>query len=224
MLTPAHQYPTGVALSASRRQKLLQWASEHDGLIVEDDYDAEHRYDRSPVASVHAAAPDRVLHTGSVSKTLAPALRLGWIVAPTWLRDELLEAKHASDIASPLLPQLALAQMLTDGSYERHLRLTRRHQRGRRDEFVAALRKALPGARVSGLDAGLHLVLNLNGYDLDEVELTDRLGRQGVLVDPLNRHRVRPGHPGLVLGYAGLTPQRLRSAADQIATTVSELS
>ncbi|WP_432545429.1 MocR-like pyridoxine biosynthesis transcription factor PdxR [Kineococcus sp. SYSU DK004] len=223
VVTPAHQYPTGVPLSPARRVELLRWASEHDGLIVEDDYDAEHRYDRTPTASVHAAAPDRVLHTGSVSKTLAPALRLGWVVAPTWLRTELLEAKHASDISNPSLPQLVLAQMLSDGSYERHLRLTRRHQRGRRDEFVSALHRALPTARVGGLAAGLHLVLDLSGHDLDDVELADRLARRGVVVDTLSRHRVRPGPPGLVLGYAGLTPQRLRAAADRIAATVSDL-
>jgi len=218
LTTPAHQYPTGVAMSPRRRTQLLGWAARSGGLVVEDDYDAEHRYDRAPTPALHPSAPESVLHTGSVSKALAPALRLGWAVVPEHLRAAFLEAKHASDIASASLPQLVLERLVSSGAYDQHLRRARRHQRSRRDVLVAALEavvSAVPGAAVSGVAAGLHLLLELPG--VDDVALARALRDEGVVVDTLSRHRVAPGPGGLVLGYASQHPHRLRAAAEAIA-------
>ncbi len=215
LLTPAHQFPTGVVLSPARRRALLDRAE----LIIEDDYDAEHRYDRAPVAALQASAPDRVAYAGSVSKSLAPGMRLGWLIAPRGLHAELVTAKHASDLGNPALPQLILARLLADGDYERHLRTVRRRQRRRRDALLQGLREHLPQARVKGVAAGLHLLITLP-EPADDVELAERLERAGVRVHPLSWHRQLAGPPGLVIGYAALPPDRLREAAERIASTL----
>lgn len=219
MLTPAHQFPTGVVLAPARRRALLAWAAG-GGLVIEDDYDAEHRYDRVPVPALQALAPDQVAHTGSTSKTLAPGMRLGWLVPPPRLYAELVTAKHASDLGSPALPQLVLARLLATGEYDRHLRVVRARQRVRRDAVLAAVGAYLPSARVLGIAAGLHLLLTFPGADVDDAELAEQARRAGVLVHPVSRHRVRPGVPGLVLGYAAHPPDRLRDAVRRIAAVV----
>jgi GntR family transcriptional regulator/MocR family aminotransferase len=218
LLTPAHQFPTGVVLAPARRRAVLAWARETGGLVVEDDYDAEHRYDRAPVPALQAGAPGSVLHTGSTSKSLAPGMRLGWLVAPPGLHADLVAARHALDLGSPVLPQLVLAELLAGGAYERHLRRVRARQRARRDAVVAAVREHLPAARVEGVAAGLHLLLTLPGRPgLDDAELAARAREAGVLVHPLSWHRVRPGPPGLVLGYAASPPGRLTDAVVRLA-------
>jgi GntR family transcriptional regulator / MocR family aminotransferase len=217
-VTPAHQYPTGVVLGAARRRALLDWA-RRGGLVIEDDYDAEHRYDRAPVAALAALAPDHVVYVGSVSKTLAPALRLGWVVAPTAVREELVVRKQWSDITSPALGQLALAEFLTSGGFERHLRRVRVRQRGRRDALLAALREHLPSARVHGVAAGLHLLVGLPD-GIDDAAVAERVLAAGVAVQPLSYHRLRPGPPGLVIGYAAVTPDRLWGGVRLLAKAV----
>jgi GntR family transcriptional regulator/MocR family aminotransferase len=221
LLTPAHQFPTGVVLAPERRQQLLDWAAA-DRLIIEDDYDAEYRYDRAPVPALQASAPDLIAYTGSTSKALAPGLRLGWLVAPRRLQADLITAKHASDLGSPALPQLVLAQLIATGELERHTRLARKRQRTRRDALLAALREQLPAARVQGVAAGLHLLITFPRSlgDIDDTALADRLRTGGVLVHPLSMHRQRPGPPGLVLGYAAHSPGELRDAAARIAEAV----
>lgn len=217
VVTPAHQFPTGVVLAAPRRRALVAWARA-GGLVVEDDYDAEHRYDRAPVAAVHGLAPDHVAYLGSVSKTLAPALRLGWVLAPPSLRDDLIERKRWSDITSPAFGQLALAQMITSGAFDRHVRLVRARQRARRDALLDALRRHLPSARVQGVAAGLHLLVTLPGAD--DVELAERARAAGVLVHPLSWHRLGDGPAGLVIGYAASTPDRLREAVRRVGKVI----
>ncbi|HEY0002471.1 MAG TPA: PLP-dependent aminotransferase family protein, partial [Actinoplanes sp.] len=214
VLTPAHQFPTGVVLSPARRRALLGWAAG-GGLIVEDDYDAEYRYDRAPVAAVQGSAPDRVAYAGSVSKSLAPGVRLGWLIAPRRMQPALLAAKHASDLGNPALPQLVLARLLASGVYERHLRQVRIRQRRRRDALLAGLRAYLPQARVTGVAAGLHLLIMMPA-GTDDVLLARRAARTGVLVHPLSWHRLKPGPPGLVLGYAAHAPDRLAEAASRL--------
>jgi GntR family transcriptional regulator/MocR family aminotransferase len=214
-VTPAHQYPTGVVLAPERRRALLDWARS-GGLVIEDDYDAEHRYDRAPVAALAAPAPERVVHLGSVSKTLAPALRLGWVVAPPDVREELVVRKQWSDITSPALGQLALAELIMSGGFERHLRTVRVRQRTRRDALLAALREHLPSARVHGVAAGLHLVVGLP-TGVDDRAVAERALAAGVAVQPLSYHRLRPGPPGLVIGYAATTADRLHEGVRLIA-------
>jgi len=220
LVTPAHQYPTGVVLAADRRRALLDWARS-GGLVIEDDYDAEHRYDRAPVAALAALEPDHVVHVGSVSKTLAPALRLGWVIAPPGVRDELVARKQWSDITSPALGQLALAELIASGGFERHLRRVRVRQRGRRDALLAALSEYLPGARVQGVAAGLHLVVSLPD-GVDDEAVAARAQAAGVAVQPLSYHRLRPGPPGLVIGYAAVTPDRLRAGVRLLAAALRE--
>ncbi|HZC74114.1 MAG TPA: PLP-dependent aminotransferase family protein [Jatrophihabitans sp.] len=218
LVTPAHQFPTGFVLAPERRRDLLDWAADAE-LIVEDDYDAEYRYDRAPVPALHASAPERIAYTGSTSKTLAPGLRLGWLIPPPHLHDAIVAAKHAADLGSPTLPQLTLARLLANGQYERHVRLMRARHRARRDALAGALRAVLPDTRIQGVAAGLHLLITLRA-GVDDVALAERLRAAGVQVHPLSWHRVRPGTPGLVLGYAGQPPDRLREAAAVVARAV----
>jgi len=225
LLTPAHQFPTGVVLSPPRRRSLLDWARA-GGLVIEDDYDAEHRYDRAPVPALQASAPEHVAHTGSTSKTLAPGMRLGWLIPPSHLRADLVAAKHASDLGSPALPQLVLAHLLASGTYDRHLRLLRTRQRRRRDAILAALREHLPQAHVQGVAAGLHLLITLPDLpdDTDDTDLAAAIRGAGVFVHPLSWHRQRPGPPGLVLGYAAYPPDQLHDAVQRLAATLARTS
>ena len=218
LVTPAHQYPTGVVLAAARRRALLDWARS-GGLVIEDDYDAEHRYDRAPVAALAALAPEHVAYVGSVSKTLAPALRLGWVVAPPAVRDELVVRKQWSDITSPALGQLALAELIASGAFEQHLRRVRARQRVRRNALLAALRAHLPEARVHGVAAGLHLLVGLP-EGIDDGLVAETALAAGVAVQPLSYHRLRPGPPGLVVGYAAVTPDRLHEAVRVLVNAV----
>jgi GntR family transcriptional regulator/MocR family aminotransferase len=217
LLTPAHQFPTGVVLAPRRRRDLLDWAAEADALIVEDDYDAEYRYDRAPVPALQASAPGLVAYAGSVSKTLAPGMRLGWLIPPGRLHADLVEAKHASDLGSPALPQLVLARLIATGELEQHIRMVRKRQRSRRDALLRALREHLPEARVQGIAAGLHLLVTFPGRAGPDTDLAEAILRAGVLVHPLSWHRERPGVPGIVLGYAVHTPDQLHEAVRRIA-------
>ncbi len=233
LLTPAHQFPTGVVLAPRRRRDLLDWAAGADAVIIEDDYDAEYRYDRAPVPALHASAPGLVAYAGSTSKTLAPGMRLGWLIPPPGLRAELVEAKYASDLGSPALPQLVLARLIASGELEQHIRLVRKRQRSRRDALLLALREHLPAARVQGIAAGLHLLVTFPGLSGrvravcaggpggSDADLAEAILRTGVLVHPLSWHRQRPGVPGIVLGYAAHTPGRLDEAARRIARALT---
>jgi GntR family transcriptional regulator/MocR family aminotransferase len=208
-----------VVLAPGRRRELL---APETGIewVVEDDYDAEHRYDRAPVPALQALAQDRVVYTGSVSKTLAPAMRLGWMIVPPGLRAELVTRKYMSDLGNAALPQLVLARLMTSGELERHLRRVRVRQRRRRDAMLAALRDHLPAATVHGVAAGLHLLVTLP-EGLDDVVLAARASEAGVLVQPLSRHRVGAGPPGLVLGYAAHPPDRIREAVALLGRTAT---
>jgi GntR family transcriptional regulator/MocR family aminotransferase len=221
LLTPAHQFPTGVVLAPRRRRDLMDWAAGVDALIIEDDYDAEYRYDRAPVPALQASAPGLVAYAGSTSKTLAPGMRLGWLIPPSRLHADLVEAKHASDLGSPALPQLVLARLIASGELEQHIRLVRKRQRSRRDALLRALHEQLPAARVQGIAAGLHLLITFPGRTGPDTDLAEAILRAEVLVHPLSWHRHRPGAPGIVLGYAAHTPDQLREAVRRIARVLS---
>ncbi|MGW5047424.1 MocR-like pyridoxine biosynthesis transcription factor PdxR [Streptomyces griseoluteus] len=204
LTTPAHQFPSGVVLDGERRRDLLRWAAE-GGVVIEDDYDAEHRYDRPPVPALRSLLPDGVCYAGSVSKLLAPALRVGWLLVPPHLRDAMVTAKRYADLGNGVLPQLVLARLMDSGELERHLRHVRRRHRRRRDVMLRAVEAHLPGARVHGAAAGLHLMVTFDGElgsHVRDPELAAAALARGVKAHPLSWHRLTPGPPGLVLGYA----------------------
>ncbi|EST34950.1 hypothetical protein M878_08145 [Streptomyces roseochromogenus subsp. oscitans DS 12.976] len=222
LLTPAHQFPTGVVTSGERRRELLGWARD-GGLILEDDYDAEHRYDRPPVPALRALLSDRVCYMGSVSKLLAPALRIGWLVAPPRYRADLVDAKRFNDLGNAVLPQLVLARLMESGGLERQLRLLRRRHRDRRDAMIAALAEQLPGGTVHGAAAGLHLTVTYDADVPDTAFAAAALAR-GVKCQPLSWHRQLPGAPGLVLGYAASAPGAIAEGVALLGDTLRELT
>ncbi|AVZ71771.1 GntR family transcriptional regulator [Streptomyces lunaelactis] len=207
--TPGHQFPSGLAYSARRRAELLDWARSVDGLIVEDDYDGDFRYDRAPVGALQGLDPERVAYTGSVSKSLAPGLRLGWLLVPSDLMDEVVERKRTMDLGNPALDQALLADFITRGEYDRQLRRCQRAYRERRDAMVDALQEHFPGTEVSGIAAGLHIIARLPERYGPEPRFLERVERAGVAVRPLADYRtadVPDAGVRLVLGYAHLAP------------------
>jgi GntR family transcriptional regulator/MocR family aminotransferase len=224
ILAPAHQFPTGSVLAPARRAQLLRWAEESDALILEDDYDSEFRYDRRPIGTLHGMAPERVALFGSVSKTLAPALGLGWYAAPErWRHAD--RAANPDAVRPPLLDQLALARFLSDGSYDRHLRTTRLSYRTRRDRLLTALQQTLPpGCTVSGAAAGLHLVLDLPP-GTRTATVTAAAARLGIDITDLDRYRHPPDptRPALVLGYGNLPDRSIPPAVTALGAALTSL-
>jgi GntR family transcriptional regulator/MocR family aminotransferase len=220
LVTPAHQSPTGVVLAPARRAALIEWARRVGGLVVEDDYDAEFRYDRDPVGCLQGLAPDVVALVGSVSKALAPALRLGWLAVPPSLLGVATGAKAAADLGGPVVEQLAFARLLASGGYDRHLRRARRVYRHRRDAVVRALARHLPQARVSGVAAGLHLLVELPD-GVDDVAMAQAAREAGLGPLPLSQLRLRPGgRHGLVVGYAAHSADELTAAVRRLANVL----
>jgi GntR family transcriptional regulator/MocR family aminotransferase len=224
VVTPAHQLPTGVALAAERRMALLDWARAREGVVVEDDYDAEYRYDRAPLASLQGLAPDRVVYLGTASKTLAPALRLGWMVLPPGLVDAVSEEALLAGATTPTIDQLALARMIESGAYDRHLRQARRRYRLRRDALVAAVARHMPEAHVTGLAAGLHAVVRLP-RDVDGAALVRAAYERSVGVYPLGFSfaEPRPEHDELLLGYANLPEPAIEEGMRRLAAALGTL-
>lgn len=209
LTTPAHQSPTGVVLSAARRTELLEWA-QPGRLIIEDDYDAEYRYDRAPVGALQGVAPDRVVYLGSTSKTLAPGLRIGWMVVPAHLVEPVRTAKSLADTGSSVMDQIAFSQFLTSGGYDRHLRQMRRRYPARRTALLAALSRHLPQAEVLGAAAGVHLTVRFPaGFPI--AELTRRAAELRIRLEPLAPcyADADTAPPGLILGYANLTESQI---------------
>ncbi|MEU3549697.1 PLP-dependent aminotransferase family protein [Streptomyces longwoodensis] len=225
LMTPAHQFPTGVVLDGERRRELLRWAAG-GGVVIEDDYDAEHRYDRPPVPALRSLLPDGVCYAGSVSKLLAPALRVGWLLVPPHLRDALVTAKRYADLGNGVLTQLVLARLMDSGELERHLRHVRRRHRKRRDVMLRAVEAHLPGARVHGAAAGLHLMVTFAdgpGSRVPDTALAASALARGVKAHPLSWHRLTPGPPGLVLGYAAGAAHEIEEGIALIGETLATL-
>ncbi|WP_214327716.1 MocR-like pyridoxine biosynthesis transcription factor PdxR [Nonomuraea sediminis] len=220
LVTPAHQYPTGVVLSPRRRTALVEWAHAHDAFVLEDDYDAEFRFDRDPVGCLQGLAPDRVILAGSTSKSLAPGLRLGWVVAPADLAAQLQRARAEFDLGSPVIDQYALAHFMHTGGYDRHLRRMRREYRIRRDVLVRALAEHLPEVRVRGIQAGLHACLELPAsWDENTVVAAARdLGLPAEAVGPM---RYAPGPPAIVVGFARMPAHRTAAAVQGLKVRMS---
>jgi GntR family transcriptional regulator/MocR family aminotransferase len=217
-LSPAHQYPTGAVLAPDRRARLIAWARRRGALIVEDDYDAEYRYDRDPIASLQGLAPDCVAYLGTASKTLAPAIRLGWALVPSHLVGEMAACAGVARAAPSVLTQAVYATLLERGEIDRHLRRTRRVYHSRRNALIDALARWLPESSVSGAAAGLHVIAWLPD-GTSEATISDAAARRGVAIHTLHDDCAvtAPRAPALVLGY-GLT------ASSAIPRAVRELA
>jgi GntR family transcriptional regulator/MocR family aminotransferase len=217
IVMPAHQFPSGTVLRGDRRRDLVQWARDGDRYLVEDDYDAEFRYDRVAVRALQGLEPARVIYVGTTSKTLAPGLRMGWIAAPPQLVDELRKTKNLLDAGSPAIPQLALARLVRTGEYARHVRRVRTIYRRRRDVLIDALETQLPGFSIEGVAAGIHLLLRLPPEVSDTRVVADACAR-GLRVEALSTHCIAPSaSSGLVLGYGRLHETAIPAAVAALA-------
>ncbi|GAA4100521.1 PLP-dependent aminotransferase family protein [Nonomuraea soli] len=233
LVTPAHQCPTGALLSSQRRRDLVAWAQEVDGVIVEDDYDAEFRYDRQPVGSLQGLAPEHVIALGSVSKTLAPAIKIGWMLVPPPLVTQLRQDMRLTSRGVPVLDQFALAALIESGRFDRHLRRMRTLYATRRATLSAAVEAALPKLRLTGLAAGCHALLRLPD-DLREAAVVAAAQRRSVRVRGLSDYRVGVGSagnaaasplgPALVLGFGNVNESRIRRGVDALAKALTELN
>jgi GntR family transcriptional regulator/MocR family aminotransferase len=207
VVTPAHQYPVGSVLTPARRSALVAWARRTGGYIVEDDYDAEYRYDREPIGAIQGLAPERVVYAGTASKTLAPGLRLGWLLAPVELGASLAAARLSMDHGGSVLDQLAFADFLEQGELDRHLRRVRPIYRSRRDALLDALDRHLPAMVPTGASAGLH-VLTWLPPGTDERAVVGASVGAGVGLNGVTRRWFAPGgRGGLIFGY-GVIPER----------------
>ncbi|GAA0378680.1 PLP-dependent aminotransferase family protein [Microbispora corallina] len=232
LVTPAHQYPTGVVLSPRRRAELIAWAADTGAFVLEDDYDAEFRFDRDPVGCLQGLAPGRVLLSGSVSKALAPGLRLGWVVAPRALAADVRRARGEFDLGSPVIDQYALAHLIRTGGHDRHLRRMRREYRDRRDALVLALAEHLPWIEAHGISAGLHLYAEyVPGPDVNALVMAAQAA--GLAAEPVapvlgtapppdgaDRARPRAGRAALVIGFARLPARRIAQAVRELASMI----
>jgi GntR family transcriptional regulator/MocR family aminotransferase len=217
VVTPAHQFPTGVVMSSDRRHALLQWARDTGGVVIEDDYDAEYRYDRTPVGALQGLDPDAVIYGGSISKTLAPALRIGWLVLPEGLVSAVADAKYATDLATGVWEQATLADFLACGEMDRHIRRMTTLYRARRDRLVTAIATRLPGWTVTGTAAGLHLLVHLP-LECDEAALSASAQQCGLDARPLSQYAIaKPGRAGLVIGYGHQRPDALVRGVTKLA-------
>ena len=222
LLTPTHQFPLGVPLDSARRRRAVDWAASTGGLIIEDDYDGELRYDRPAVGALQALAPERVVYIGTASKSLAPGLRLGWLVLPAHLAEQVAEAKGAMGRLSSSLDQLTLAEFIASGAYDRQVRRVRLDYRRRRDRLVRALRREAPQVRVTGIAAGLHALLRLPSGQSEE-DLVARAARHGLTVEALGAYSMDSHHagPALVVGYATPPPHAYTTAVARLCAVLA---
>jgi GntR family transcriptional regulator/MocR family aminotransferase len=220
VVTPAHQHPTGVVLAPARRAELVGWLRERHAVAIEDDYDAEYRYDRAPVGALQGLDPDHVVYCGTASKVLAPALRLGWMVLPPALAGPLRHERMLTDQGSARIEQLAFARFLARGDLDRHLRRMRLRYRARRDVLVAALESHLPDAEVRGIAAGLHVTAALPA-GMDQVAIARAARRAGIGLSTLADYGTGPfAEAALILGYSSMSEARLRSGIAELATVI----
>lgn len=221
VLTPAHQHPTGAVLSGERRTALVAWLRESGATAIEDDYDAEYRYDRAAVGALQGLEPGRIVYAGSASKTLAPALRLGWLVVPPQLLDTVTGEKDLADCGTARIDQHAFAGFLSRGELDRHLRRMRTRYRRRRDLLVAALADALPEATVRGIAAGLHATVELPAGD-DEDAILEQAHSRRIDLTTMGSFWAAPGSgpPTLLLGYGQIAEHAIAPAVRALADAV----
>jgi GntR family transcriptional regulator/MocR family aminotransferase len=223
IVTPAHQFPTGAVLSSERRAALVEWAERDERLIVEDDFDAELRYDRTRVGALQGLAPERVAYIGSASKRLVPGMRLGWMLTPSWLGWPLISVKAIEDRGSEAIGQLALHDFIVRGELDRHLRRMRLRYQRRREALMESLERHLPALRVDEGAAGLFELAMLPA-GIDESTLISAAAGRGVGIEGLALHRFKPGGPaGLLLGFAGLPEPAIEQSARLLAAALGEI-
>ncbi|MFC4492722.1 PLP-dependent aminotransferase family protein [Streptomyces ovatisporus] len=228
LLTPAHQYPTGVPLHPDRRAAVVDWARGTGGLVLEDDYDGEFRYDRRPVGALQSLDPERVVYLGTSSKSLSPALRIAWMVLPRHLLEAVTAATTAAEWTVGITDQLTLADFLERGAYDKHVRAMRQRYRLRRDRLVAAVGARAPGVRLTGIAAGLHAVLRLPD-GVEESTVLAAAARRGVGLDLLSRFRHpgacsegRPARPAVIVGYGAPSEHAYTGALDALCRVLEE--
>jgi GntR family transcriptional regulator/MocR family aminotransferase len=218
IITPAHQHPTGVVLAAERRTALLQWLRDHDAIAIEDDYDAEYRYDRAAVGALQGLEPERIVYAGSASKTLAPALRLGWLVVPAQYLEPIRREKYIADQGTARIEQHAFADFIARGELDRHLRRMRSRYRARRDALVEALAAELPEASITGIAAGLHATVELPG-GYDEQAIKSAAQERRIVFSTLSDYS-HTKTPTLMLGYGQLPEPAIRAGVREVAEIV----
>jgi GntR family transcriptional regulator/MocR family aminotransferase len=213
LVTPAHQYPTGVTMHATRRRALTSWARRTGGLVIEDDYDGEFRYDRQPIGALQGTAADQVVYIGSASKTLGPGLRLGWMVLPERLVEPVVEAKMYSSLSTDALAQLTFAEFINSHAYDRHIRTMRLRYRRRRDLLHAVLDQVGPPLIV-GVSAGLSALIGLPPDGPDEAELIALAADEGLKLEGSTKHwhEDQPQRQGLIIGFAHPSEQAYPAA------------
>jgi GntR family transcriptional regulator/MocR family aminotransferase len=223
VLTPAHQYPAGATLPPERRRALTRWAQSTGGLVIEDDYDGEYRYDRQPVGAVQGMAPQSVAYAGTASKTLAPGLRLAWMVLPDRLIGPVTEAKRYADAHTGSLGQLTLAELITSHGYDRQVRASRLRYRNRRDLLLTRLSQHAPRAAVRGVAAGLHALIELPAGGPGEAEIQARAAGHGLALQLLAGHWHHPGDhsPGIIVGYSTPAEREYTAALDALCATLA---
>jgi GntR family transcriptional regulator/MocR family aminotransferase len=219
LVSPAHQNPMGAVLSPERRQQLLAWASRTSAYVIEDDYDAEYRYDRAAVGALQGVAPERVIYVGSASKILAPALRLGWLLLYGPLLPSGIELKRRADNGSPMLEQLTFASFVAGGDLDRHLRRLRRVYRTRRQALFGALSTHCPDWTILGAAAGLHLVA-VPPPHVDIPRIVRRAAARSVRLYPLSDYASTGAARGLIFGYARLSEDDIAEAVRRMAAAL----
>jgi GntR family transcriptional regulator/MocR family aminotransferase len=226
--TPSHQFPTGVILPVQRRIEMIRYAEKHAAYIVEDDYDSEFRFDGSPIQSIQQLSPDRVIYVGTFSKTLMPALRIGYVALPAALRARMEEIKYTADLHSPVLEQLTLAKFIETGLFDRHIRKMRGVYLARRNLLIACLREAFgDGVIISGAGAGMHLVAAFRGVRFDDA-LLKSIGDAGVQISAVSRHYLReeggngvtPFDDSLIFGYGNTSPEAIREGVERLRAVI----
>jgi len=228
-LTPAHQYPTGVPLHPRRRRTLTAWARSTGGLIVEDDYDGEYRYDRQPVGALQAMAPDATVYCGTASKTLGPALRLAWLALPPHLVEPVVRAKFDADLYSETLGQLVLADLVSTHAYDRHIRAARLRYRRRRELLLDRV-AAIPALTAHGAPAGLHTLLTAPAHWPPEDELLVACAHHGIALRGLaelnceSADHLSKKPPGLIVGFGAPSEHAYAPALDALFTVLSSFA
>ena len=225
LVTPSHQYPLGVIMSASRRLQLLDSAERHGAWVIEDDYDSEYRYEGMPITSLQGLDRNRrVVYIGTFSKVLFPSLRIGYVVVPADLVERFLSVRFAMDLGPPTLPQMVLADFIREGHFSRHIRRMRLIYGERRSALMRCIREQLgTEVEVPGGQTGLHLSVLVNG--ISDLEIAARAANQNLSLAPLSpSYMSKASRQGFVLGFGSTAVQDIAAAVHKLSTLLKSSS